>query len=297
MLPAAPRLSVLMTVFNGAPWLAQAIDSTIAQTCADWELVVIENGSTDASPQILASYSDQRIRVVAAPSNIGRTSALRLAFGLANAATIAVLDADDLAAPTRFERQLDFLQRNPEVSVVGSWTQRIDGEGRDIGTWTPPADRAALLDRFGYSNPIVHSSAMYRADLARAVGGYSNDFPYAQDCALWLRLAALGPPAMIGEVLCSHRTLAGGMTRKKSGQVLVARDTLATLEYAAAHLPLSALSRARNLEERTIAAVRCGLALIRSARVSDGCLMLAGAALRNPKGLFWNRVVRDALLG
>jgi glycosyltransferase involved in cell wall biosynthesis len=297
MVHAAPCLSVLMTVFNGAPWLAPAIDSIIAQTFVDWELVVVENGSTDSSPQILASYADSRIRVVAAPSNIGRTPALRMAFGLARATTIAVLDADDLAAPIRFERQLDFLHRNPDVSVVGSWTQRIDAEGREIGIWTPPTDRAALLDLFGYANPIVHSSAMYRAAPARAVGGYSANFPYAQDCALWLRLLALGPPAIIGEVLCSHRTLAGGMTRKKSGLVLVARDTLATLEYAAAHLTLSDLSRARNREERTIAAVRCGLALVRSARITEGCRMLADAAVRNPRGLFWNRVVREALLG
>ena len=295
MTVTSPRVSVLMTVYNGAPWLPPAIESVLAQTCRDWELIVIENGSSDASPQILASYSDPRIHVHAVPDNIGRTPALRLAFSQARAAHIAVLDADDLAAPQRFARQLDFMAQHPDVSVVGSWTQRIDDAGREIGQWTPPVDRSALLDLFGYSNPIVHSSAMYRADFARAVGGYPENAPYAQDCALWLRLAALGPPAMLGELLCSHRTLAVGMTRSKAGQVLVSRDTLATLEYANAHLPLSTQSRARNAEERTIAAVRCGVALVRSSRVAAGCRMLVGAAVRNPVGLLWNRVVRDAL--
>lgn len=293
----SPRVSVLMTVYNGAPWLREAIDSVVSQTYRDWELIVIENGSSDASPTILGSYTDPRIRVIPVRVNMGRTPALRDAFARARGEYIAVLDADDIAEPTRFAKQAVFLDAHREVSVVGSWTLRIDAEGRQIARWAPPLDPAQLQDQLGFRNPIVHSAAMYRAGLAREVGGYPTDYPYAQDCALWLRLAERGQIAMIGEYLSSHRTVAGGMTRSKASQVMVARDNLSLLEYAALHLPLSPPARRQNQEERTIAACRYAIALMRTQRVGTGIKVLLGAITDNPSGMIWNRVYRSSLFG
>lgn len=292
-----PRVSVLMTVYNAAPWLREAIDSVVSQTYTEWELVVIENGSTDASPEILASYSDSRIHVIRVHENMGRTPALRHAFDLACAEYIAVLDADDVAEPTRFAKQVAFLDTNTDVSVVGSWARRIDGEGREVGRWTPPTDSAQLHDELGYENPIVHSAAMYRATMAREVGGYPPQFPYAQDSALWLRLAARSRIGMIGEYLSCHRTLPSGMTRSKNARVIVSRDSLALLEYAAEHIPLSESARRRNREERTIAECRYGIALLHTRRVGAGLRLLFRAFVANPRGLMWNRVSRAALFG
>lgn len=293
----APRVSVLMTVYNAAPWLREAIDSIVSQTYGGWELVAIENGSTDASPAILASYDDPRIRVIALRENIGRTPALRHAFDLARGEYIAVLDADDVAAPTRLEKQVAFLDAHPGVSVVGSWVRRIDGEGRDIGRWAPPTEAAQLHDHLGFANPIIHSAAMYRADLAREVGGYPLEYSYAQDCGLWLRLAERGPIAVIGEYLSSHRTLPGSMTVSKQSQVMVSRDNLALLEYAARHLSLSSFGRRRNREELAIAAFRHAFALVRTYRVAAGLGVVIRAIGRNPQAVLWNRIYRAALFG
>jgi glycosyltransferase involved in cell wall biosynthesis len=285
-----------MTIYNAAPWLRQAVDSLVAQTFRNWELVAVENGSTDASPAILASYgTDPRMRVFSMRENMGRTPGLRLAFEQARGEYIAVLDADDVADPTRFAKQVAFLDEHPATTVVGCWARRIDGEGREIGLWSPPTDPAALYDQLGYENPIVHSAAMYRAAAAAEVGGYPAEVPYAQDCGLWLRLAERGPLGMIGEYLCSHRTIPGGMTRSPQLRVMVSRDNLALLNYAAQHLALSPGARRRSREERTIARVRYAVALARAGRLAAGLVALTKAVIWNPPGILWNRVYRAAL--
>ena len=284
-----------MTVYNAAPWLREAMDSIVNQTYADWELVVIENGSSDASPDILATYRDPRVRVISLRENMGRTPALRHAFDLARGEYIAVLDADDVSAAERFATQVAFLDAHPDVSVVGTWAIRIDGEGREVGRWAPSTDPAHLRDQLGYENPIVHSAAMYRTAMAREVGGYPSEYLYAQDSALWLKLAARGPIAMIGEYLSSHRTLPAGMTRNKESQVMVSRDNLLLLEYAAIHLPLSPSARRRNREERTIVGCRYALAQMRTQRIGTGFRTLLMTMVRNPSGMIWNRVYRSAL--
>jgi glycosyltransferase involved in cell wall biosynthesis len=293
----SPRVSVLMTVYDAAPWLREAVESLINQTYSDWELVVIENGSSDESPGILASYSDPRIRVCATRENMGRTPALRRALELARGEYIAVLDADDVAEATRLERQVAFLDAYPEISLVGSWTRRIDGEGRAIGEWTPPVDPSQLRDLLGFANPIVHSAAMYRAESARLVGGYPIEYPYAQDYALWLRLAERAPIAVIGEYLSRHRSQHGSMTVNKASAVIVSRDKLALLEYASRHLALSAPARRRNREERTIAACRYAIALVRTRRIAAGLGILLRAVVGNPSAIVWNRVYRETLFG
>lgn len=293
----SPRVSILMTVYNAAPWLREAVDSIVEQTYTSWELIVIENGSTDASREILASYADPRVRVISMAENMGRTPALRHAFDLVRGEYVAVLDADDVAAPTRLAKQVAFLDAHPDVALVGSWTRRIDGDGHDVGRWEFPTDAAELRDRLGFANPIVHSAAMYRASLAREVGGYPAEYPYAQDSGLWLRLAARGAVGMIPEYLATHRTLAGGMTRSKDARALVARDLLALLDAAGQQLPLSPAARRRNREERMIAGCKYGIALVRTGRLVPGVGVLARAMASHPAGVLWNRVYREALTG
>lgn len=290
-----PRVSVLMTVYNAARWLREAVDSVIAQTCPDWELVAIENGSQDASPHILASYDDPRIRAVSVQENMGRTPALRYAFELARGEYIAVLDADDIALPMRLAREVEYLDAHPEVSLVGAWTRRIDGDGNEIGAWSFPTDPTELRNRLAYANPIVHSASMYRAVAARAVGGYPLEHPYAQDAALWIRLAERGEVGMMAEYLASHRTLTGGMTQSKTSRVTVARDNLAVLKDAGRCLSLSRHAVRRNREEQTIAACRYALALARSGSVAEALATLMIAAAHNPTGVLWNRVYREVL--
>jgi glycosyltransferase involved in cell wall biosynthesis len=165
-----PKVSVLMTVFNAEPYLKEAIDSVIKQNFYDWELIAVENGSTDRSPEILRHYKDERVRQFFLPKNIGRTLALNYALEQAQGEYIAVLDADDVSNPDRFTKQVAYLDQHPETSVVGAWAMHINARGEEVGRFTPPINEHDLYDMVGWMNPFVHSSIMYRGEEAKKLG-------------------------------------------------------------------------------------------------------------------------------
>jgi glycosyltransferase involved in cell wall biosynthesis len=288
----SPRVSVLMTVYNAAPYLRAALDSIVNQTSGDWELVVVENGSTDESPGILASYADPRIRIQWLRENIGRTPALRQAFDMARGEYFAVLDADDVSHPERLATQVAYLDAHPDVVLVGTWALLIDEQGEVLDRLAPTTDARQLYENLGWANPIVHSSVMYRAGVASELGGYSEDLPYAQDYGLWLRLAQRGEVAMIAEYLCEQRVRSNGLTQGKGSRIDVARDCVALHRYARRHLALERNALRRNRDEIMIAEVKYGVALIRNRRPVAGCHAIGLALLRNPLGLLCNRVIR-----
>jgi glycosyltransferase involved in cell wall biosynthesis len=288
----SPRVSVLMTAYNAAPYLSESVDSILAQDIGDWELIVVENGSRDDSPCILERYTDARVRVFALKSNIGRTPALRYAFEQARGEYIAVLDADDVSHPSRLRRQIDFLDRNPEVVLLGTWTTYIDAQGAVTGESTPTDDREALRNELASENLIVHSSAMYRASAARKVGGYPLDMPHAQDFALWLKLVEEGQVAILPERLCRFRILAQSMTRASRYRVDVARDQLHLFARAGRQLPLSPSGRRKNREAVAIARVRYAAALAGSGRWLAAARSTALALLADPAAVLNNRITR-----
>jgi glycosyltransferase involved in cell wall biosynthesis len=287
----APRVSVLMTVYNAEAFLAESIDSILAQTFQDWELIAVDDGSKDGSRAILARYTDPRVRVVALDRNIGRTPALRVAFDHARGEYIAVLDADDLCTPDRFTRQAAFLDAHPGVALVASWVRYIDEQGKAFGELRPPVEGQALLDRFGFENPIVHSSVMYRRALAGEVGGYSTDLAYAQDFGLVLALAERHPIAVIDEFLCSWRIVSTSMTRAPQYAVRRGRESVMNFERAA-RLPLGAQSRRLNRRARAIAKVEMGLALIHAQSRVAGAGWIARGLLSDPLLLWTNGIKR-----
>lgn len=287
-----PRVSVLMTVYNGAPYLDAAILSLLQQTFHDWELIVVENGSTDSSLSILRSYADPRIKIFALEKNIGRTPALRYAFDRANGSYIAVLDADDVSAPDRFMRQVQYLDRHADAALVASWAQYIDENGEVFGEFEPPVDSDELYDSLGWTNPVVHSSVMYRKQLAQAVGGYPAEIVWAQDFALFLELVQHGKMAMIGDHLCQLRVLKASMTRSAKNQSLVASESLILFKRAAETIQLSANARRLNCRALAIAKIRLGMATIRSGAKLAGMRMIFDGFFSEPSSLWGNGSVR-----
>ena len=294
---AVPRVSVLMTVHNAASYLRTAVDSIQDQSFADWELVVVDDGSTDESPRILAEYDDPRVRVIYLPRNIGRTPALRHAFGLARGEYFAVLDADDVAHWERLFKQVAYLDAHPNTVLLGTWARFVDDRGDTLRHWRPPTDARALHHSLGWANPIAHSTSMYRARIAAEVGGYPADLPYAQDCGLWLRLAQRGDLAILDEELCDQRIVATSMTRGSRFRADVARDGVTLMCDARRRLVLDELARRRNRDEIMIAEVKYGLALARSGRMLGGYATVLMAILRNPLGLLHSRAHRTQFYG
>lgn len=214
-----PRVSVLMPVRNGAQWLPAAIDSVLAQTMPEFELLVIDDGSTDRTPEIIADYAtrDARLRPIRQGA-LGLVAALNRGLTEARADLIARLDADDLALPKRLAQQATAMDANPRLNLLGSWAETIDGEGRVIGRLAPPQEPEQLRDTLARTNPFIHSSVMLRAEAVRNLGGYRAAFEAAEDYDLWLRLSEHGDIAIAPEILVSYREHGGNVTVRKAAR-------------------------------------------------------------------------------
>ncbi len=197
-----------MAVFDGAPWVGAAVASLLAQTLAELELIVIDDGSTDATPEVLAALHDPRLRVERRARR-GLTRSLARALELAQAPLVARLDADDVALPERLARQRQFLDANPEVGLLGTAAREVDLAGQEVAIVRPPVDDAAIRRALIRGNPFVHSSVMMRRSALDRVGGYDESVSVAQDYDLWMRLAGVTRLANLPEALVIRRLAPG----------------------------------------------------------------------------------------
>jgi len=186
-----PRVTVLMAVHNGEPFVREAVESVLAQTFEDFELLVVDDASTDATADIVAGFTDSRIRVVRNDRNLGQVPSLNLGLPEARGEYIARLDADDACRPTRLERQVAVLDREPSVGLVGTWMDAVDERGRLLGRLQKTLDD--YVD-FVYHTLIMrvyvsHPSAMYRREPVLRLGGYDETTGPAEDKDLWRKLA------------------------------------------------------------------------------------------------------------
>lgn len=245
MSPEQPKVSVIMPVRDGERWVSEAIRSVRDQTLAAFELVVIDDGSTDATPDILvaAAAADPRI-VVLQQQRDGLVAALNRGLAAARAPLIARLDADDVALPDRLARQVDHMAAHPGVVLLGGWATIIDEQGRPKGREMRPSPknlRATLMKK----SPFIHPTVMFRAEAAHRVGGYHAAFEAGEDYDFWLRLADVGEIAILPELLIRYREHGGSVTRTRQlRQIYSAR--LAKLAAAERHAgrpdPSTALS-------------------------------------------------------
>jgi hypothetical protein len=195
-----------MAVRDGAVYLPQAVESILLQTLEDLELIVVDDGSVDATSDILSEFErqDRRLHVIrAAPkgASIARNSAGRAV----RSRFLAVMDADDVALRSRLELQVAFLESHPDVVVVGGAAVFIDEDGRELGTHSyPEGDQVDALLRTGQS-PVIHPAAAMRTDAFRAVSGYRPIFEVAYDYDLWFRMADRGRITNIQEPVLLYR--------------------------------------------------------------------------------------------
>jgi glycosyltransferase involved in cell wall biosynthesis len=200
-----PRVSAIIGSYNSAATLERAIVSILAQTVIELELIVIDDGSGDASPQLAreAAANDGRIRPVALPRNVGISRSLNRALELATSGIVAIQDADDYSAPTRLERQLEVLERERDVAVVGCRMAEVDALGNELAPRTRFAagDVRGVLLQF---NPIPNGCAAMRRAAVLAAGGYDPRYRYAMEHDLWLRLAEHHRIVAVDETLATR---------------------------------------------------------------------------------------------
>ncbi len=203
-------VTVLLPVRNGAAFLDAALRSMLAQDGVEFEVLVIEDGSTDQTPSILARHAnaDRRIRVLATPRP-GLVAALNHGMAMARHPFVARMDADDLAAPERLRLQAAALDRDDGLALVASGWRVIDAAGQVRRILHPPADPHALRAELDRRNCLAHASVMLRRAAVLALGGYRPAFRLAEDYDLWLRLGERHGMLALPEVLLDHREHAG----------------------------------------------------------------------------------------
>jgi len=184
-----PKVTVLMSFRNSARYILKAAESILNQDYEDFEFLIINDGSTDASAEIIASLKDKRIRLIVNRENIGLTKSLILGLGVARSEYIARMDADDISYPFRLSSQLAVLGKNPDISVVGCHYEVIDEEARPLRKRGAVNDNRIIKQLLAKGeNPLVHGSVVFRKKDAQAIGGYNEKFYYAQDFELWSRM-------------------------------------------------------------------------------------------------------------
>jgi len=215
---ATPTVSVLMSVYNTpAQYLRAAVESVLAQTLSDFEFIVIDDGSTDGSPEILREFAtrEPRIRLTVRP-NKGLTATLNEAIAMSRGEFLARMDCDDVSEPDRFERQLAFLSADPSLVCAGGHFALIDEKGRLLTRLRPPSDDASIQDLLlrGHT-AICHPAAMMRRDAVEKVGGYDPYFKTTQDLDLWLRLGEVGKLGNVPEVVLRFRQHGGSISETR----------------------------------------------------------------------------------
>ena len=181
-----PKISVVMSVYNGEKHLRESIESILNQTFTDFEFIIVNDGSTDNSLEIIKSYDDERIKIINNEENIGLTKSLNKAIKQARGVYIARQDADDISLSNRLELQFKFLEKHPEVALLGTGIYVIDENGDEIEKRIMhPNPKRSLLK----GNRFIHGSVMFRKSVIDELGAYNETLRYSQDYELWLRLS------------------------------------------------------------------------------------------------------------
>lgn len=200
----APKISMIMCVYNGERYLREAIESILNQTFTDFEFIIVDDGSIDRSVDIITSYSDQRIHLVCNETNLGFPAAPNKGLAMASGVYIARMDQDDISLPERFARQVDFLDSHPDIGVLGSAIRIIDNYGTPSRIHRFPSEPALVKWCLYFQRPgIVHPVVMMRRKLVEQIAGYK--LKYAQDYDLWARLRGITRFSNLPDILLYYR--------------------------------------------------------------------------------------------
>ena len=297
-----PRVTVLMSVHNGGRWLRAAMHSVLAQTWADFEFLILDDASTDDSVAQIEAVHDERIRLIRLPENVGLTRSLNCGLHAARGEIIARQDSDDLSSPERLAKQIAFLDRHPEVAVVGAQARLIDAEGRSRGDRDLPLEPASIRWLSVLENPVIHTAATFRARIIRdELGGYDESFPCCQDYDLWARVLARRDVRNLPERLVQVREHGGSIsaTRGAEAAAMVERVVRRLApEFSAEEIALAGAFR-RHLVPEEVPAFRELVARWDSVRSAPGALQHADLAMTRAQVLVrvgYNLLTRDRRL-
>ena len=278
-----PQLTVIMTVYNGEAFLQETLDAVFTQTFADFEMVVVNNGCTDRTQAILDGVNDDRLRVIQAPSHGTFGDGIRLAYKNATGPFIAVQDGDDVPMSDRFDKQVAALMADDQLGLVSSAFEDIDQDGNHLDFKHPPTQLQGLVDALQTSNPMAHSTYMYRKAASDAVGGYPTQYAYGPDFALVIRLIKAGwRVRVLDDVLLKLRQHVGQASLAPALGVTRAHDAYYLYQEASGLGDVSISARRAGARNITKCRARYALALMGEGRHLTGWGQLFAALARHP---------------
>jgi glycosyltransferase involved in cell wall biosynthesis len=219
----SPRISVIMTAYNSGPYIKEAIESVLTQSFENFEFLIVDDASEDNTAKIIHSFHDDRIVYLKNEKNLGQTKSLNMAIRGSRGKYIARMDADDICFPERFRTQYDFLEKHPDVSVLGSWVKYINAEGKIFRNFKTPTDPLEIRSYLTGSGDLsfwcmVHPSIMIRKSVFDQEGLYAEEKGevqgYPQDYELWSRLFMTHRFGNVPQYLLKYRILKASDSRK-----------------------------------------------------------------------------------
>jgi glycosyltransferase involved in cell wall biosynthesis len=240
-----PLVSVLMPVYNCEKFLHEAVESILDQTLADFELITIDDGSTDGSRAILEEYRhrDKRMVFSALPKNEGVAVASNQGLKMARGKYIARMDADDISLPHRFEKQVAFLEMHSEIDIIGSAISLVDDRGHKIGLISVPLDDLAIRWKGCFSTPLMHPTIMFRRSIIveHDLIYYGGPSEKSDDVDFLLRFLEYGKAANFAEPLYVYRIRPGSISSQYRTNV-VSKSSLFLFTNLKKHFPDLAIS-------------------------------------------------------
>ena len=240
MVDHTPRITVVIPVYNRERFVREAIESILRQSYPDFELLVIDDGSSDGTSEVVCSYSDERVRLVRHEKNLGIPQTRNDGVRHARGDYIAFLDSDDAAYPVRLERQLAFLDSHPDYAAVGAWVSWMSADGclisrvkRKPVSWREIA--ALRLLQSGVEN----TASMARTSILRD-HRHNEAYDVASDYELWARIAARHKLSNLPEVLVRRRLHSGQITNQKVHNIRLARQGVYAIQLSQLDVPFTA---------------------------------------------------------
>jgi len=301
-----PDVSILMPVYNGMPYLRQAIESVLAQTLTNWQCVIVNDGSRDGTRDYLSSLADERFLIID-QENAGISAAINRGLGHCTARYIARLDADDIALPTRLAEQVAYLDAHPEVALVGTQVVPMGSRGAGSSLKLPTAHDEIMSDLIAGRHAVAHSSAMIRADTLREIGGYWS-LSFGEEYDLMLRIGEIEKLANLDRVLLQYRvhqsSMNGSAMRRMRTSVLYACESARRRQVGMPPISFEDFQARRNSRprwQRVFESIdiharnqyRYALAELYGGRRVRGAVRLAWAAACAPR-LTFERILRVA---
>jgi len=239
----SPLVSVLMTVYNSEKYLKSSIKSILKQSFKKWELVIVDDFSTDKSRKILRKIKNNKIKVFLLNKHIGRTNALNYGLKKTKGKYIAILDSDDMSCANRFYVQHKFLNENKKINMIAARVRLIDENGKTVGFHPSIKEIKDFNKIIFYKNIIAHSSVMFRKDFLKKTGIYPKNLKWAQDYGLILKFYKTGKLFFTPKVLAICRVLKTSMTYRKEYKLTRVKEQISLLFFSLNNFKLNTFQK------------------------------------------------------